>query len=159
MNFFPIVSLFGISISFVFSANFQNEQDLFNAAAHGNIENVRNLVEVVGVPANILDGEALIEAAENGRLEVVRFLVGEGPEDARVPANIRDGAALINATRNGHLEVVRYLLESYSIDFDVDQCNRALYACNRSEYMNREVQIEINALIEAYKAIIEFCPK
>ena len=192
MKFLPIVSLFGIS--FVFSAYSQNTRDLLNAADTGNIENVRNLVEVVGVPANILDGEALIEAAENGRLEVVRYLVGEGPEDTRVLANIRNGEALIHAARNGHLdtvrflveegpedtrvpaniqngealiiaakhgrlEIVRYLLESYLFDFDGDQCDQAINACNSSKYMNREIKIEIHALIEANKAAIEFSPK
>ena len=58
MNFFPIVLLFGIS--FVFSANVQNVQDFIHAAESGNIEAVRNLVEVVGVPANIREGIALI---------------------------------------------------------------------------------------------------
>ena len=192
MKFLPIVSLFGIS--FVFSAYSQNTRDLLNAADCGNIEDVRNLVEVVGVPANIQngnaliaaarighldivrflaeegpedtrvlanirDGWALIVAAENGHLDIVRFLVGEGPEETRVPANIRNGLALITAARNGHLEVIRYLLESYFFDFDGDQYNRALFECKRSPFTDEGIKIEINTLIEAFKAVIEFSPK
>ena len=192
MIFLTTVLFFGIT--FIYSANFQNEGDLINAAAHGNIEDVRNLVEVVGVPANIQNGNALIAAArighldivrflaeegpedtrvpaniqqgsalitaaENGHLDIVRFLVGEGPEETRVPANIQQGLALITAARNGHLEVVRFLLESYFFDFDGDQYNRALFECKRSPFTDEGIKIEINTLIEAFKAVIEFSPK
>ena len=52
-------------------------RDLLNAADSGNIEDVRNLVEVVGVPANIRAGMALILAARNGHLDIVSYLVKE----------------------------------------------------------------------------------
>ena len=79
--------------------------------------------------ANCLNGEALIKAAENGHLEVVRFLVTEGPEETRALANCQNGEALIQAARNGHLEVVRGLLEiSINTDnlFTENQFFRAL---------------------------------
>ena len=62
-------------------------------------------------------------------MEVVRFLVSEGPEETRPLANCRYGAALIQAA--GHLEVVRELLEmsinTHSL-FSEDQFLQALNA-------------------------------
>ena len=133
MNFLPILLLF--EISFVFSANF-HEQDLFTAAGYGDIEDFRYLVEVVGVPANIRNGVALIEAASHGNLEVVCYLVEEGPENTRIPANIGRGWALIYAAGKGRLNIVGYLLESYSSDFNGDQFERAINACKSSKVID-----------------------
>lgn len=48
---------------------------------------------------------ALVLAAENGHVDVVKYLMGKG-----LNIHTRNDEALIFAVRNGHLEVVKYLL-------------------------------------------------
>ena len=74
--------------------------------------------------ANCHDGEALIEASANRHLEVVRFLVTEGPVQTCALANCQDGAALTWAARYGRLEVVRFLVN------DGPEETRALANCH-----------------------------
>ena len=61
----------------------------------------------------------LLSAAEQGSLEVVRFLLDMGFDKNR-GNNMIDGTALCVAAKNGHLDVARLLLE---VGADKDACN------------------------------------
>lgn len=50
--------------------------------------------------------QALCNAAENGHLSIVRFLVEKG-----INPNVNDGEALLKSAKKGHLGVVKFLLE------------------------------------------------
>ena len=77
-----------------------------------------------------LDGNALTNAARNGHLEIVRFLLEHGADvntDCTIfiqiiapPADRNlGGSALINAAENGHAAVVHFLVEHGA---DVKNC-------------------------------------
>jgi len=71
------------------------------------------------------DSRALREAAGNGDLNVVRYLLGALPEHRRADVHaVDDGlfgdGALRRAAMNGHLNVVRYLLDELPIDRRAD---------------------------------------
>ena len=104
--------------SLIFSANTADNQNLRSAARNGDLNLVRELVFQGRGLADCED--ALIRAARYGHLEVVRFLVTEGPEETRALANCQDGEALIFAAataiehdsncRYENLEVIRFLV-------------------------------------------------
>ena len=86
--------------------------DLYDAAKRGDLKQVTLLVEQ-GVDknqvGNYYETTALSVAANDGHLDVVRYLVEQGAGMEKVD---RDGnTPLIYASDCGHLEVVRYLLD------------------------------------------------
>lgn len=75
------------------------------------------------------DDEAIRNAATNGHLDIVKYLMEEvGPEYGIDPA-ARDDEAIQLSAGDGHLDVVRYLIEEvdskYRID-PVDMNNEAI---------------------------------
>ncbi|TIT18508.1 MAG: ankyrin repeat domain-containing protein, partial [Mesorhizobium sp.] len=59
---------------------------------------------------------ALIEAARNGHLDVVKLLVGHGA-DVNLADKTGRNSALIEAIKGRHYEVAEYLLESRKVNF------------------------------------------
>ena len=78
------------------------------AIGHNNYETVRMLINR-GADVNILNGNPLNLAAQNGDLDIVKLLIANGA-DVNLP---RDYGLypLHQAAASGHLEVVQYLIE------------------------------------------------
>ena len=92
---------------------------LHNAAAEGDLEVVRKLIERNGQQVNAqgaLNRTPLHQAAMNGKLEVVMYLVEKGA-DKNMRANSGE-TALHLAVMNGHHGVVEYLLDE-GADFTI----------------------------------------
>ena len=101
--FASLFSLFFFSV--VVPADVQKfGSELIIAARDGKLDDVKQLVR--NVRADFQDGQALTEAAKNGHLEVVRYLV----EECFVKLFLTGGAPLFEAATNGYLEVVKYLV-------------------------------------------------
>ena len=76
------------------------------------------MVDVDGVGHKSTGETALFQAAQQGFVEVVRFLVEEGKADVD-KARTSDGATpLFMAAQKGHTEVVRFLVEEGKADVD-----------------------------------------
>ena len=76
------------------------------------------MVDVDGVGHKSMGITALVQAADKGFVEVVRFLVEEGKADVD-KAKTDDGATpLFIAAQKGHTEVVRFLVEEGKADVD-----------------------------------------
>ena len=92
--------------SFVFSAeiveNTNAEQNLMAFIAQDKVK---------GRFGEIPYQRALDRAAKIGRLDIVKYLVKEGPEDYRAQANFNNGEAMISATMGGHLDIVKCLVQ------------------------------------------------
>jgi len=70
---------------------------------------------------SLLKGVSLHSAAENGDIEAVKFLVGEGEPGADVESKDKWGkTALSHAAHNGHLEVVEFLVREAKPKADVE---------------------------------------
>lgn len=87
--------------------------ELILAAADGELEQVKTLIEKEGVDINARESKigatALFGASLKGQLEVVKYLIDKG---ADINVKIDNGrTALIIASMNGHLEVVKALVE------------------------------------------------
>lgn len=106
---FELKNIVLFAVVFIFGC--ASEQDLFDAAAAGDLDEVRSLLEA-GIDKNARDHDgitALHLAAKFGRSDVVRFLVESG-----VDANVRDRlkmTPLHEAAGAGQLETCRLLLE------------------------------------------------
>ena len=66
---------------------------------------------------------ALLFAAQNGRLEIVRLLLQKGADKDK--ENDHGTTALFIAAQNGHLEIVRLLLQEGADKDKADSCSRA----------------------------------
>jgi len=84
-----------------------SKDDLLICAAENGYLEVVKYLVENGVDINTDDDEALRYAAEDGYIEVVKYLHKNG---ANISAN--DDYALKYAVGNGHFEVVRYLVEN-----------------------------------------------
>lgn len=73
------------------------------AAVKGHIQLV-NMAFSMGINDMIRIDRAIMLAATNGHLEVVKFLIAAG-------ADPKNHQSLINASQNGHLDVVKFLVE------------------------------------------------
>ena len=71
---------------------------------------IKYLVEEAGVPVDIQKGEALINAACNGKLNALKYLVSQG-----VRADSQNGRALTIAAFHGHMNVIKYLVEEAGV--------------------------------------------
>ncbi|CAL6306103.1 unnamed protein product [Bathycoccus prasinos] len=91
-----------------------NSRTINVAARQGNLEMVKYCV------ANEcpIDAFACACAAENGRLECLKYL----REEAKVPC---DATTAYRAASNGHLHILEYLVERKYDQFDVDACRGA----------------------------------
>ncbi|KAG2422034.1 hypothetical protein HXX76_016229 [Chlamydomonas incerta] len=74
------------------------------AAASGSLSVLAQIAEFITCGLAVRNGTALIVAARNGNVAIVRFLVQQG-----LKASMRDGEALIEAASNGHIPVMEYL--------------------------------------------------
>lgn len=81
--------------------------DFTVACANGQIDMVMYHVEVGGEDIHIRGDQALMFAAQNGHLNVIKYLIANG-------ANVysRRGKVLQQAIEHGHINVVRYLVEN-----------------------------------------------
>lgn len=89
--------------------------DLIRAAHKGYLEAAKTLVFVDGANVNASRSKQsggatpLVNASQNGHLNIVKFLVGQ---HAEVDKPIKEGiTALMVASQNGHSLIVQYLLE------------------------------------------------
>ena len=78
---------------------------LVRMAEKGDLEMVRTLVEESGVDIHYDNELALRVSAENGHLEVVKYLVERGAD-----IDAREDEALFKSLKNGHFEIVEYLI-------------------------------------------------
>ena len=76
------------------------------------------MVDVDGVGHKISGETALFQAAWQGFVEVVRFLVEEGKADVHKAQASTGCTPLWQAAQNGHTEVVRFLVEEGKADVD-----------------------------------------
>ena len=86
--------------------------DLIDAVGKGDLQQVTLLVGQ-GADKNQVGGDfeetALSVAADNGHLDIVRFLVEQGADMEKI--DNCGWTPLLASSANGHLELVRYLLE------------------------------------------------
>ncbi len=90
----------------------KNEMDFIGAASEGDLKKVGELL-AAGLKINgtygILQQTALTMAANQGRLEMVKFLIRSGA-DVNQHGSL-GWPPLMHAANNGHLEVVRHLID------------------------------------------------
>lgn len=95
--------------------------DLLQAAANGDLNEIRRLIEIEKVSSNIKNNDGstpLHVAAYMGRLETVQYLIEKAQANPYVEDNDRI-TPLHKAAENGHLAVMRYLLETVKLRPDV----------------------------------------
>ena len=76
------------------------------------------MVDVDGVGEKDTGSTALVQAAQQGFVEVVRFLVEEGKADVDKARTSTGSTPLLMAVQKGHTEVVRFLVEEGKADVD-----------------------------------------
>jgi ankyrin repeat protein len=101
-----------------FSVNWDLDRILLKAAAGGQSEVVKHLLEHANTEFDDLDDSvksSLHLACENGHLAVVKYLV----ESMKADVNLADRefrTPVFIASSNGHLHVVEYLVEDHNVD-------------------------------------------
>lgn len=106
------------------------------AAANGNVQDVQNLSDEIARNGNGIS--ALKEAAQNGRVEVVKYLI----EEKNVDANSKNDVgvtALIAAAGEGHTEAVRYLVGQGGADVDATNENGSTALICAADYGHIDV--------------------
>ena len=112
---------------------------LNDAAVHGNLAIIKDLVETKGVDPNTKGSKgetALHRAAQRGHLEVVKYLVEKGV-DPNIKNNDGDDA-LYEAALNGCPEVVKYLLDQKGADIntqDLEITEYLITGCDNYSYL------------------------
>ncbi len=86
--------------------------DLRGAAASGDLEVVKHVVEKLGADVHEYKDNALRGAAYNGYLNVVKYLVEEAGADVHVGTYNTESDTLIEAAHGGQLKIVEYLLDN-----------------------------------------------
>lgn len=101
--------------------NTKLEDDFGDCAKYGKLMDLKMLVKQ-GVNANIklgtLEETALMKAAGNGYIEVVKYLV----EECKVDVNSQSSTgqtALMFAVEKNHMQTIRYLIENAKCDMDL----------------------------------------
>jgi len=98
--------------------NLREANNYWNSAIHsavqkGQLQRVKNLVEKHGVPVNIQNNQGitpLMVAANNGKTNIVRYLIRKG---ANVRRESRNGKrAIHNAARYDHVNIIRMILSA-----------------------------------------------
>ena len=87
----------------------------FHAVETGDLSMVKELLSKDGnlLHARSHDREtAIIKASENGRLDVVRFLLKNGANPNDEDATSAGQTPLIHASFNGHIEIIKLLLDA-----------------------------------------------
>lgn len=100
-----------------------------NAAALGNLEVIKYLVNDLGMKVNADDGEALSSAAYYNHLDIVKFLLANGAY-----VNADKGRALTNAIMQRNVEVMKYLIEVGNANISVDDNRPLAYAASLEPY-------------------------
>lgn len=115
---------------------------MWMAAQRGQLALIEALVEV-GMDVNETSDHgdpnspfyqpegAIVEAASNGRVEVVRWLLNHG---AKINYTVQ-GQPLIRASTNGHLDVVKLLVEHGA---DIHACWQGLNAVTQADQYGRD---------------------
>jgi beta-lactamase regulating signal transducer with metallopeptidase domain len=87
------------------------DRALYEAAQHGDFNEVKELVQAGANPSATIDGDGnpLIGAARSGRIEIARYLLDQGADPNGVVAG--DGSPLINAAQYGRLDQMQLLVE------------------------------------------------
>lgn len=90
------------------------QDQVSKALSENNLNKARELLELGGGATTLYKTgrTALTQAAGNGLLETVRFLLSESKPGTINHQDKYDSTALIRAAANGHSEMVRFLLES-----------------------------------------------
>ena len=91
------------------------ERRLFEACKTGRIETVKRLIEEEGVDPSAHNNDAVIWAAWNGHIKVVKYLCSL-PIEKGVDPSAMDNLAVRGAAQDGHLDVVKYLCSLSSVD-------------------------------------------
>ncbi len=93
------------------------ERDIFDAAKDGNVEELKKFLAIPGVDVNAKDNQGLtllMQAARNGHLEAVKYLIGLRNTENKplVYLNVRGVSgvtAFMLSVANGQLAVVQFL--------------------------------------------------
>lgn len=78
----------------------------------GDMHGLSFILVWLGIPANVLDNDAIRHAARVGNLEVVKILA----KDPSVDPSDKHNFAIRYAAGNGHLDVVKFLADQPSVD-------------------------------------------
>ncbi|KAJ3033009.1 Ankyrin repeat and SOCS box protein 3 [Rhizophlyctis rosea] len=116
------------------------------AAGKGHLDIIQVLIEF-GADVYARTGEPLSLAAENGQLEIIRFLWPLMKDSANYKASTLHGA-LWEASSSGHLPLVLYLLEEGAdVHFEDDDCLRAAAEDGHAEVA--KVLLDAGAVVKA----------
>ena len=87
------------------------DRELYEAAAAGDIEGVKEMLDAGANPSAKIDGDGspLIGAARSGRSEIAKLLLDQGADPNGVVEG--DGSPLIQAAANGRLDQVQMLID------------------------------------------------
>ena len=87
-------------------------QEIFNAIGHGNLEDVKSIIESDSKQLNATLNDSyttLSFSAMLGNEEIVRFLISKGAMTKKLDKNIK--SALFYAIHRGHINIVKLLVE------------------------------------------------
>lgn len=108
--------------------------DLCWYSEKGDLQGVKRCIEQDGADINI-DCRALINASQNGHLEVVKYLISKGANMDLIISRNRNDTALIWASIKRHLEIVKVLVEN-GADLNINGMfdNTALITASQKGY-------------------------
>lgn len=90
------------------------------AQSYGHSDLVKHMIEDYGFDPSWNDSGLVKQAAMDGDLKFLKYLVGKGADP-----NAEDDDALRNAAMKGHLDVVKYLVEECGADANAGDVSRA----------------------------------
>ena len=123
-------------------------ENIDRAINSGDIDYVKAYLEENKISRNDIKN-ALIRSAQNGHLEVVKYLVEEHQADIHA----QNEGGLRWSAQNGHLEVVKYLVEEHNADIHADDEYALRLSAENGyldvvKYLVEEHQADIHALDE-----------